>query len=83
MSQFIPRVLACCRRTAALSDAAKLDSAALAELAAAVAREDWQAVLKLVAEHWQLYENYSQEEQRRLDDAVVAASAAAAVPRAR
>lgn len=79
MSSFMPRALACCRRAAAPISA--LDSAALAGLAAAVGREDWPAVLKLVVEHWQLYDNYSAEEQRRLDAAVAAASAASAVKR--
>ena len=79
MSALLWKLLGCCRKA---SDAASLDSAALAALASAVSREDWPAVLKLVAEHWQLYENYSAAEQRRLDDAVAAASAAAAVPRA-
>ncbi len=78
MSALLGKLLGCCRKA---SDAASLDSAALAGLADAVAREDWTAVLKRVAEHWQLYENYSAAEQRRLDDAVVAASAAAAVAR--
>jgi len=79
MSSFVPSVLACCRRSGALSEAVRLDSAALAALTDAVVREDWPLVLKLVAEHWQLYENYSAAEQLRLDDAVVAASAAAAI----
>ena len=79
MSAFIPQVLACCRRAHALTDEAELDSAALVALAAAVAREDWRAVLRLVADHWQLYDTYSAAERRRLDGAVDVASAAAAV----
>lgn len=77
----IDKLLGCCRRAQQLSDEAKLDSAALAELAAAAAGGDTAKVLRLVAEHWQLYETYSQAEQRRLDDAVAASAAALAVPR--
>lgn len=75
------RLMACCRRVEQFSDEAKLDSAALAELAAAAAGGDAAKVLRLVAEHWQLYETYSQAEQRRLDDAVAASAAALAVAR--
>lgn len=81
MSAFIPQALACCRRAQhVITEEAQVDSAALVELGAAVAREDWRAAFRLVADHWQLYDTYSTAERRRLDGAVDAAAAAAGVP---
>lgn len=75
------RLTDCCRRWQRFSDEAKLDSAALAELASAAAKPDLSTLVRLLADHWQLYETYSREEQRRLDAAVVAAASSAAVVR--